>query len=294
MPTPVIVTHHAPDLDAIGAVWLLKKFYAQEYAAARVEFVDPGDRLSARRMDQLGLTDEDVIHVDTGLGEFDHHQPERGHQHICATSLVYENLICQVHPERKTDKALQAISDIVTDIDHFGELFWPESSHNRYAFMVHEILHGLEQEQYHDDDSLLQFGMTCLSGVYRNLSTKLKAEDIIAEDGISFEISTGKALAVETGNDDVLKLGQRQGFTLVFRKDSKTGHVRIKARPDTDLDLKAMHNYVREHDPDADWFYHASGKMLLNSSSKSSGDTASSLSLVKVMEVLQELYPAGE
>jgi len=36
-----IVTHLSPDLDAIGAIWLLKKF-ASEFADAKVEFVPIG------------------------------------------------------------------------------------------------------------------------------------------------------------------------------------------------------------------------------------------------------------
>ena len=77
----IIVTHHAPDLDAISAVWLLKIFDAQHYADAKVVFVNPGDTLSSAEMDNLNVEESDVIHVDTGQGTYDHHQPERGHQH---------------------------------------------------------------------------------------------------------------------------------------------------------------------------------------------------------------------
>ncbi len=292
MPIPVIVTHHAPDLDAIGAVWMLKRFDSQHYANAKVEFVNPGERLSPERMDELGLTDEDIVHVDTGLGTFDHHQPERGHKHICATSLVYTDHICEIHPEKRTDEAIKAISDHITDIDHFGEIYWPEADHSRYAFMLHEILHGLEQEQYHDDDSLLHFGMQNLDGIYRFLSTQVKAKQELSDDGISFPITGGRGLVIETGNDDVIKIGQKQGFVLVARKDSQSGHIRIKARPDAPLDLKPMHEYVLENDTEAEWFYHASGKMLLNSSNKKRNQKASSLSLIELKETLEMLYPS--
>jgi len=42
----LLVTHHAPDLDAIGGIWLFKRFDALNYANAQVAFVDPGDTIS--------------------------------------------------------------------------------------------------------------------------------------------------------------------------------------------------------------------------------------------------------
>src|SRR5258708_14403189 len=112
----LLVTHHAPDLDAIGAVWLFKRFDTQHFADSQVAFVDPGSQIDPGEAERLGFQMHEVTHVDTGLGEFDHHQPERGHEQICATSLVF-NHICQLHPEEKDNQALKYLSDFVTDVD---------------------------------------------------------------------------------------------------------------------------------------------------------------------------------
>ena len=84
----LIVTHHAPDCDAIGSTWMLKRFDAQHYATAQSAFVDPGATINPSEAERLGFQMHNVTHVDTGLGEFDHHQPDRGLQRICATSLT--------------------------------------------------------------------------------------------------------------------------------------------------------------------------------------------------------------
>jgi len=127
MEKKLIVTHHSPDLDAIGSVWLLHRFDFQHYADAQTAFVDPGSTLNPSEAERLGFQMHQVIHVDTGLGEFDHHQPERGHDHICATSLVFD-YAARLHPELKNDQALNFLVEYITETDHFEELYWPDSS----------------------------------------------------------------------------------------------------------------------------------------------------------------------
>ena len=73
-----------PDLDAISSVWLLKKFDS-EFENAEVKFVPAGTTYQNKVVD----SDPDVVHVDTGLGRFDHHQSE---DRICAAELVFNYL----------------------------------------------------------------------------------------------------------------------------------------------------------------------------------------------------------
>ncbi len=101
----LIVTHHAPDLDAITSVWLLKRFDSQKYADAKVAFVNPGDTISLEEAEkEFNCQLHEVTHVDTGLGEFDHHQPERASRDVCAATLVFDYLK-EVRPEIINDKA---------------------------------------------------------------------------------------------------------------------------------------------------------------------------------------------
>lgn len=293
-PRKLIVTHHAPDLDAIGSVWVLKRFDAQHYASARVTFVNPGQQLSTDEAAELGYSDPKLItHVDTGLGEFDHHQPERGNQFICATSLVFDHA-CRIHPELVEDAALQQIVEFITEIDHFGEIYWPEPSHPRYAFMLPEIIRGVESTEPHDDDSQLQFGLRALDFAYANLTLVLKAASLIEEKGQPFTLIAQNqpvdCLAIATENDETIKVAQKQGFHLVIRKDPQEGNVRIKARPDSSFDLQPLHDKILTKDTVGTWYYHPSGKMLLNGSSKHRDQKPSPLSLEELIQLAQEVY----
>lgn len=286
---PIIVTHHAPDLDAITSVWLLKRFLAQKFANAKIDFVNPGQRITEERLKELNVDRDQVIHTDTGLGEFDHHQPDRAQQYISATSLVFDYL-GQIHPELEDDEALRFLVDFVTEIDHFGEIHWPEAGHDRYAFMLHEVIHGLEHLELHDDDSQLHFGMTCLDSCYQTLKNRIKAKQILERKGQKFTLPAGSCLAIETRSDDVIKLAQKQGFVLVARKDSKEGHIRIKARPDSDINLEALYHAIQKIDHTGTWYFHPSGKMLLNGSRKNHDQVASPLSLKEIVTLIEQIY----
>lgn len=289
MSRKLIVTHRAPDLDAIASSWLLKKFDTQHYGDAKFAFVNPGERVNRDLVKKLEIKPKNVTHVDTGLGKFDHHQPERGKKEISATSLVFDH-VCQVHPELKDDEALKLLVSFVTDIDHFKTIYWPKADHYRYNFMLHQMIHGLEFVQYHDDDSQLHFGFTCLEGVYSALKQQVKADEILTNKAQYFQLKAGHALGVETRNDEILKLAQKRGIVLVVRKDSAQGHIRIKTRPDSTIELKPLHERILELDQTGTWFYHPSGKMLINGSRKHNNQTPSPLKLKTVIELIKELY----
>jgi hypothetical protein len=290
IPRKLIVTHHAPDLDAITSIWLLKRFDGQRYASAKIAFVNPGDTISLEKAEkEFDCQLHEITHVDTGLGEFDHHQTEKAGINICAATLVFDYLK-QVRPEIQEDRALVEMLKIVVDVDHFGEIYWPEAQETRFVFTLHELIHGHESIDPHDDDSQLHFGMSALDCAYAEMTNRLKAEEIISEKGIEFEIQEGKCLGLETQNDESIKLAQVKGYILAVRKDPEYGHLRIKVRPDAQLNLEKLYTAVKKIDPKATWFYHASGKMLLNGSIKHRNQIASSLSLKGIIHLIQKLY----
>ncbi|MEN8253544.1 MAG: hypothetical protein ABFQ62_04175 [Patescibacteria group bacterium] len=284
----LIVTHKAPDLDAITATWLLKQFDTQHYGDAKIEFVSAGEKLDDNKIEELSISKDKIVYVDTGLGEFDHHQDDRGKQRLSASSLVLDH-ICKIHPEKKDDEALNFLVDFVTGIDHFEEIYWPESDSERYSFMLHELIHGLEHLEYHDDDSKLHFGFTCLDSVYGTLKSHFIARKIIADRAKKFFIKDLKCLSISSNNDDTVKIAQKMGYAVVLRKDPDEGHIRVKARPDADINLEALYEKVRNTDTEGSWYFHPSGKMLLNGSGKNK-HAASPLTLEQMINLLKEIY----
>lgn len=284
-----IVTHHSPDLDAITATWLLKRFDAQHFATAKILFANPGEQLSNAELELNELKHENITYVDTGLGEFDHHQEDRGQQYLSAALLVWQHLT-KLHPEIIDDKALKTIVDYATEIDHFKEIFWPDADNLRYNFMIQELIDGMSKTNLHDDDSLMHFGFDCLESAYANLTQTIKARDLIEQRASQFQIKDIKALTIETENDDVIKEAQKQGFSLVVKRDPTLGHIRIKVRPDCQIDLKPLSEKISITGDNGTWYYHPSGKMLLNGSSKHRGQAPTQLTIEQIVSMIKETY----
>ncbi|MBI1869508.1 hypothetical protein HYS11_00885, partial [Candidatus Gottesmanbacteria bacterium] len=238
-----IVTHFYPDVDAVCSVWLVKTFLSNWYEAT-VAFVPAGSTLDGRPVD----SDSQVIHVDTGLGQFDHHQTR---DHTCATKLVFEHLRELKIKSQKLglskieglkvkknefankdwhEEALERLIAVVNDIDHFGQIFWPEPASDRYDFSLEAILDGWKLLEKGNDREIIERGMMMIDGIYATLINKVWAEEELTKKR-AFNTVWGKAFGIETVNDECLKLGLKQGYALVVRKDPHKGYVRIKANP---------------------------------------------------------------
>lgn len=274
-----IVTHVNPDLDAITSVWLLTRFGGKDFSVARIAFVPAGERLPDE--------DNNTVHVDTGLGEFDHHQEQRGKENTCSAKLIYGWLVAKKRISQ--NEALVRLVALVNDIDHFRECFWPEPDHDRYAMFLEEMLGGLKLGGHlRSDHELLELGMLCLDGVYVALRNKLSALKEF-ETGITFETQWGKTLAVETGNDAVMKLTLKRGYAVVVRRDPENGAIRIKADPSGEIDLTPVYDSLRKKDPQATWFFHASKRMILNGSTRNPKMRPSKLTLEEVIGILKSV-----
>lgn len=300
----IIVTHTSPDWDAIGSVWILKK-YLPGWQDAKVEFVPAGQRYKSSEfkgsegsddpVEKIG--DDEVIHVDTGLGPLDHHQTLE--DTVCATTRCWDYVRSQLQKSgmHLTDFHIASVTRVVKIIladDHFKEVFYADPMADYHEFSLIGVLDGMKLLKPGEDDYYVEFGRECLDSVVHAFESRIWAEQEIAEKGIAFELKKGKAMGFETLNDGVLKLAQKSGYLLVIRKDPRKGYVRIKVRPSSgpedDIDLTLAHEKLKKIDPDATWFLHVSKKMLLNGTPKNPKMIATQLTLEQVIDVIKSIY----
>lgn len=281
----LIVTHQNPDPDAIASTWLLMRFGGPRFDGARSYFVAAGHEIGADVLEAKELTAEEVVHVDTGMGPFDHHQP--GHtDRDSATLLVYQYLAAK-HEELAEDLALKRLVEHINEGDHFAEVWWPEANADRYVFMFDQILQGLRSGRHFNDHETMDFGMICLDGILNAMKIKVSAEEDLEEHGREITSTWGKALAIENQNDEVIDIAQKSGYMVVIRKDAEAGHIRIKAVPDKGIDLTLVYRQIKEQDEEGTWFLHPSKTMLLNGSKKSAMHVPSPLSLDAVIDIVR-------
>lgn len=292
----IIVTHDSPDLDAATSVWLIKRFLPG-WENAAVEYVPAGERFKGMKNPPLAAIDKtkdnEIIHVDTGLGPLDHH--ETGDQNVCAASRTWDFVKLQSsefsdQSEKITKRilAMDRLVRVVVDIDHFKECLWPEASEDFQEFSLVNILEGLKLFRPNQNSYYMDFLFVCLDALLHEFENKIWAEEEI-EKAEKFETSKGKALGLESLNDSAVKVAQKMGYVLAVRKDPRKGYVRIKARPDSGIDLTNSYEQLKKMDPQATWFLHASHKMLLNGSVKNPKMKPSTLTLSAIISVLKNL-----
>lgn len=293
----IIVAHSMPDMDAITSIWLIRKFLPG-WEEASLEFVPAGTRKEGSKANELTdpiekMGDNEVIHVDTGLGPLDHHQTF-SHE-VCAASLTWDyvrehgSLGVQESESEKVQDREQAISrmvNIVVDDDHFKQIFYPDPSADRYDFMLSEILDGLKLQKPNSDLVYVDFVCQALDAALHHFENKIWAEKEI-KNGREFDSVWGKALGFDSINDEVIRVGQKMGYALVVRKDPRKGYVRIKASPAADVDLTNTYEQLKKMDSDATWYLHVGKRMLLNGSAKNPNSVPTKLSLDAIINILK-------
>ena len=295
----IIVTHTAPDMDAVTSVWLIKRFFPG-WEDAEVQFVPAGTRLAGAKPGPEikevieNIKGNEVIHVDTGMGPLDHHQTPD--DNVCGASLTWdfvrENSNIFADPRRSEkivdkEKAISRMIQVVVDIDHFKEVYRKDALADYQDFSIVGVLDGLKLFKPNSDSFYVEFLLTALDGLLHDFENKIWAETEI-EEGKGFESRWGKGLGMETINDDVIKTAQLMGFAVVVRKDPRKGYVRIKANPKFGVDLTNTYEQLKKMDPEATWFLHVSKKMLLNGTPKNPTMRPTKLSLDDIISVLKK------
>ncbi len=241
------------------------------------------------------IGEDEVIHVDTGLGPLDHHQtPDR---QVCGMSRTWDYVrkMMERDGHQMTDghvKAVSRIVRVVVEIDHFREVYWGDPAADYHEFSLIGLLDGLKYEKQDQDLFYVEFGINCLNALVVGFENRIWAEEEI-EKGRKFETRYGKGIGFETINDTVLKLAQKMGYVLVVRKDPRKKYVRIKTLPEKDgdpgIDLTLAYEQLKKIDPEATWFLHVSKKMLLNGTPKNPKMRPTKLGLDDIIKVLEKI-----
>ncbi|MFI5265271.1 MAG: hypothetical protein ACHQT7_00825 [Candidatus Levyibacteriota bacterium] len=300
----MIVTHNSPDLDAVSSSWIIKRFLPG-WEDAEVITVPAGGRINTQHATEdviEHLDGKEVIHVDTGMGPLDHHQTQD--ENTCAAKRALDYVLDKSDELQKNAhkvEALKRVVEYVVDDDHFQEVYYPDPTADVYEFSLVSFLSGIKEQYPKDDQTCIRFGFDMLDVAVHSMENRIWAEEEIKNKGVQFNTKWGKGIAVETINDEIMKLSQIMGYVIAVRKDPKTGNARIKARPvkrakktrseyeNVDIDLTPVYDKIMKLDPHGSWFFHVSKRMLLNGSSKNTDMKGTKLTISEIVEILQNL-----
>lgn len=276
----MIATHIAPDVDALSSVWFIRRFLPG-WSNAFIKFVPAGLTLDNEPVDE----NPEVIHVDTGLGKFDHHQND---ENTCAAKKVFYYLKDKNYLKKNLIEPLERMIEVINDGDHFREVFLPNADSDIYTFLLDPLLDGL-RFHLNNDQKLVEISGFIFEGILQAFVNKVKAEEEI-KGGLIFQTKWGKTIALESDNEETVRSAQKKGFDLAIRKSPKDSFLRIKLSPKIEnLNLLLLYSLLKTKDPEATWFYHKSGRMLLNGSAKNPSAVPTKLTLSQVVEIVKKI-----
>ena len=173
-----IVTHKTPDLDAICAAWLIKRFLPN-WQEAELAYVAAGKTLRNELVD----SNAHVWHVDTGSGKLDHHQSDAD---TCAAKKVYEYLQTEIsHGQIWEDEALARIVEVVNFFDHFKEVTLPNPNADIHVFQAVAIIDGFKVLYPENDQQIVDYinaNVTDLAGAKAVIRLLARAVGMLARN----------------------------------------------------------------------------------------------------------------
>jgi hypothetical protein len=261
MAKTTLVTHVCPDLDGLLGLWILIRFGG--VSPYELAFVPVGTRLPGN---------DDAIHVDTGLGEFDHHQTS---DDTCSAKLVYEHVF-----RGRSDVAVAELVNFALLTDWYRDL-----DKTNAPFNLNSVIEGLNELEPRRPERVAETTFQILDALHRSLTVRFEAEQEYAK-GHAFASRYGRAFAIETANLHVRELAYRAGARVYVFVDPVTGYRGYKARSQDGVDFTKLFHEVTAHEPDADWFLHSSRELLLCGSAKAPDRRLSKLSLNELASLL--------
>lgn len=263
-----IVSHFSPDLDSIASSWIVYRFAG--LSGADFAFVGAGKTLNDAPPD----ADPNIIHVDTGFGRFDHHQPEVAAPDVCAAKLVWQAFA----PD---DLPLRRMVEYVIEVDNGRQ----DPGERAHPFSATGLISGLN-DLYPNDPQRVMDSVLPLMDAWYETSKELIASEEAFERAEWFESHWGPAVFLDESIGAAQTLAYSQG-AVVYVYRSKHGWLGVNAAATSEVNLTPIADRLRDADPGAGWYLHPSKKLLLNGSKKAAPSSPSNLSLAELVDLVR-------
>lgn len=237
-------------------------------ADASLSFVPSGQTLDG------GVVDADprIVHVDTGLGRFDHHAA--ADHSLSATELVRR----AVAPD---EPVLERIAHSVTLLDH-------ALASGGTAPDICDLIEGYNALYPQAPEAVALAMVANFDAWYAHEAKQVRLEDAFAQR-IEFETPWGLGIAMESDDGGSSRLAFGNGAVLYAYRDGK-GNMGIAAKSRAPVNLTPVMRELKRIDAKADWFLHPSKRLLLCGTPKAPPRVPSSLSIEDLVGVLRGDY----
>ena len=216
---PYIVTHVAPDWDAIASVWLLKNYNGMNHD---IKFVNTGNPDPEIMANASAVVDTGgVLHPATL--RFDHHQLPPQYCNATSAAMQVWEYLDLMHPGKVTH--LKPLIELIYHGDT-GQRSVDYIASERLG--LHAMLDGFDRKRENADMEAYWFGSRLLHALASTLRAREMAKQML-ESHTVFRSSDGLLVAVTNAPQEVTEEAFNQGahvvlFTRSFETPEGTSH----------------------------------------------------------------------
>lgn len=286
-----IVTHVAPDWDAIGGVWLLKRYGGLD--ASDVVFVNTGNPDPAALEDAIAVVDTGRV-FDPTRRRFDHHQmPGAAANETCATLQVVQHLVLA-----RPDVDFNPIWPLI-DLIYAGDTGKPAANESR-QMGIHALLSN-KKRQGADNYALLMYGFDLLDNLAQSLISQCEARKSL-ESCTVYRSGDGLVVALRDAPMGATFAAHEAGARLVvFANYDKNAIGILRGGEGTDVHcgglVSALLNdydcgldniYAAVYDELATWYRHQAGFFAGRGTDKAPSDKPILVDLVDIARAIDK------
>ncbi|MBI4133199.1 hypothetical protein HY478_01145 [Candidatus Uhrbacteria bacterium] len=268
------VTHIRPHLDDICGIWLYQK-YVPSWKKAVLRFIPTsptgGTPYGGKPVD----SDPHIIHVGVCRGKYDEH---KGNTHDSAASLVWKDLRRRKLTPRDADAA-EALARLVHHVLE-GDLGKRGGKPDR-IYEIGRVIMGVPNSL---ERTRATFVM--LDGLLNLLTDRVKLDRDWRKKKV-FETRWGRGVGL-TSKIKATDRAYEEGYVLVAQVDPIRHYRSIRAYGLSRVDLSRAYRRARALEPQAEWYFHHSKRMLICGSDVASLRHPSKLTLGQLIALVKK------
>ncbi len=243
-----LVTHVIPHLDDVAGFWLLMRFDSA-CRNSKMKFVTTAAKGITLRASEIG--------IGVGRGKYDEHKGDRKDS---ATSLIWKDLKRRgLLPKGVRGKAVAEIADYVRRGD-LGEFIGKASE----TYGLTGLLRAIPDLPGHDSMTATEIGLILLDATLKLYEDRISIDAAIRR-GLKFRTKWGRGVAITSSGlpAAISNSIAEKGYVMVVVRFAGTSNLHIRCTPGHRTDLSKLAALLMKEEPEAEWYFHHSKKMLL-------------------------------
>ncbi len=266
-----LYTHMSVDIDAVASLWLVKRFFPEDFEIVFVPANWDGDGF------EVGDMAVDITAGGKGIkGRID----KNGTVHSSFASLLFQ---CE---DKKAQKVLRNLAYLIDHHDAFGGIGKVDRRRKISSFLgLSIVLRALQSYHYNDDETVVSRMFEILDGLYK---IELSREGFKKSASERVEVVGKTAILISDGQKNFSSRGLfKKGFQAVIYIDGY--NMGLLVPRGVSINQPELIEFIKNSGEFDEWFFHPAGYMMSRGTRKSPVKTSSGIDPYELAKKWEEI-----